>query len=393
MNGKIFVVDGSGGLHSLSEQEFGAEDDFQALLEKYPDLLPGDQINEAAPRRWLLVSREYGVPDAEGATNRWSLDHLFLDQDAIPTLVEIKRRSDTRLTNARREVVGQMLDYAANAVVYWPVETMRAKFEAACYERGESALEVIGGFIGDVAGHDSMESVEAVVDTFWNRVDTNLRAGNIRLIFVADQIPLELKRIVEFLNTYMTPVEVLAVELRHYAGADANGQPIKTLVPQVIGLTAAARPSAQRETRQWDELSFLQELETKRNLNGANVTRRIIEWVGHNSLQIKWGTRPTGGSLKPVLSHAGTEHKLPYVTTEGHLWINLAGLKARPPFNNESKIAELLSRLNKVEGVVLTDEALNKKWISVRLSALTSEASQRELLSVLDWMIAEIKSI
>ena len=54
--------------------------------------------------------------------NRWSLDHLFLDQEGIPTLVEVKRGTDTRI---RREVVGQMLDYAANAIVYWPVEELR----------------------------------------------------------------------------------------------------------------------------------------------------------------------------------------------------------------------------------------------------------------------------
>jgi hypothetical protein len=32
----------------------------------------------------------------------------------VPTLLEVKRSSDTRI---RREVVGQMLDYAANGVV------------------------------------------------------------------------------------------------------------------------------------------------------------------------------------------------------------------------------------------------------------------------------------
>jgi hypothetical protein len=36
-----------------------------------------------------------------------------LDQDAILTIVEVKRSTDTHV---RREVVGQMLDYAANAV-------------------------------------------------------------------------------------------------------------------------------------------------------------------------------------------------------------------------------------------------------------------------------------
>jgi hypothetical protein len=70
-----------------------------------------------------LVSREVAVPSEEDGHDRWSLDHLFLDNEAVPTLVEVKRRRDTRI---RREVVGQMLDYAANAVVYWPVERLRA---------------------------------------------------------------------------------------------------------------------------------------------------------------------------------------------------------------------------------------------------------------------------
>src|SRR5262249_51904139 len=90
----------------------------------YPNLLPGDQMDRAAPRRWLLISREMGVPSQEDGGNRMFLDHLFLDQDAIPTLIEVKRSSDPGI---RREVVGQMLDYAANAVVYWPVEAVRAR--------------------------------------------------------------------------------------------------------------------------------------------------------------------------------------------------------------------------------------------------------------------------
>ena len=67
------------------------------------------------------------VPSEEGGGWRWSLDHLFLDQDGIRTLVEVKRSTDSRI---RREVVGQMLDYAANAVVYWPVEEIRSTFRS-----------------------------------------------------------------------------------------------------------------------------------------------------------------------------------------------------------------------------------------------------------------------
>jgi hypothetical protein len=55
----------------------------------------------------VLVGREAALPDDHDAAARWSVDHLFLDQDAVPTLGEVKRSSDTQI---RREVVGQMLD-------------------------------------------------------------------------------------------------------------------------------------------------------------------------------------------------------------------------------------------------------------------------------------------
>jgi hypothetical protein len=55
------------------------------------------------------------------------------------------------------------------------------------------------------------------------------------MIFVADSIPPELKRVVEFLNQQMDPAEVLALELRQYVG-----EGLRTLVPRVIGNTAIA---------------------------------------------------------------------------------------------------------------------------------------------------------
>ena len=98
----------------------------------------------------------------------WSLDHLFIDQEGIPTLVEVKRSSDTRI---RREVVGQMLDYAANAVVYWPVEDLRARFESRCDNVDERPDEVLSEFLN--------QTLE--IGEFWLQVKTNLQAGRIHL--------------------------------------------------------------------------------------------------------------------------------------------------------------------------------------------------------------------
>lgn len=65
---------------------------------------------------------------------------------------------------------------------------------------------------------------------------TNLEAGRIRLVFVADRIPSSLLRIVEFMNGQMDPCEVLAVELRQYLHQSGDDT-IRTLVPRVHGRT------------------------------------------------------------------------------------------------------------------------------------------------------------
>jgi hypothetical protein len=57
-----------------------------------------------------------------------------------------------------------------------------------------------------------LDRENADVDEFWSTVATNLKAGRVRLMFVADVIPPELKRVIEFLNEQMNPAEVIGLE-------------------------------------------------------------------------------------------------------------------------------------------------------------------------------------
>lgn len=133
MSGGIFLLRGEDDLVPMREAPYDSEDILQELLARFPDLLAGDQLPRSEARRWILIARESALPDSEDAGGRWSVDHLFLDQDAVPTLVEVKRSSDTRI---RREVVGQLIDYAANAVIYWPIEMLRVSFESRLEREG-----------------------------------------------------------------------------------------------------------------------------------------------------------------------------------------------------------------------------------------------------------------
>jgi hypothetical protein len=223
VSGGIFVLNGED-LVAMHERPYDSEDLLQTLVAKYPDLLAGGDELAGSSRRWLLVKREAGIPDSGAGGSRWSLDHLFLDQEAVPTLVEVKRSDDTRI---RREVVGQMLDYAANGVVYWPAERLRSDFETRCARDGREPEEVFEESLGD----------EMDPDRFWEEVEQNLRSGRVRLIFDSNLIPSELRRVIEFLNERMSPTEVLGVEIKQYV---STGD-LKTLVPRIVGQTEEAR--------------------------------------------------------------------------------------------------------------------------------------------------------
>lgn len=210
-------------LVALAAAPYEAEAALQRLLEHYPQLLAGYQMDRADPRRFVLVCRETPVADHEGGSGRWSLDHLFLDQDAIPTLVEVKRSSDTRI---RREVVGQLLDYAANGIQYWGEGVLEQLFERTCADKGQDPAEVLEEVIGPDA--DARE--------FWSQAERNLRAGCLRLVFVADVIPAELAAVIEFLNDRMHDTDVYGVEVRRYGDADT----VECFVPRLIGATATA---------------------------------------------------------------------------------------------------------------------------------------------------------
>ena len=52
--------------------------------------------------------------------------------------------------------------------------------------------------LGELLGvDDQTEDLAERITQFWNKVEANLRDGNMRLLFVADELPRELKRLIE----------------------------------------------------------------------------------------------------------------------------------------------------------------------------------------------------
>jgi len=381
MSNGMYVIQDSAELVALAEQPYDSEDFLQRLLEDHPGLLAGDQIDPASPRRWLLAKREVAIADAEGGGGRWWLDHLFLDQDGIPTLVEVKRSTDTR---ARREVVGQMLDYAVNALRCWSVEYIRGAFEETCAQKGKSPAAVLHEFLDP----------DADPEAYWQQVKTNLQAGRLRLLFVADAIPTELRRVVEFLNAQMDPAEVLAVEIRQFAG-----ESLRILVPRVVGHTGEAerlKGTTRRPARQWDERSFLDELTRKVGPEQVRVARGILEWAAQQGLSVSWGRGSTGGTFTVFLQVANTRHTVCCVhtgwgSTPPGIETQFQYQAGKPPFDDENRRRELLRRFNEIPGVELPADSIDRRP-SIPLGSFVTPESFEALLSVFSWCVAQVRS-
>lgn len=359
----------------MNEEPYNSEDLLQTLLAKYPSLLAGNQIDPNAPRKWLFIEREAGVPSIDGGGGRWSADHLFLDQDAIPTIVEVKRSADTRI---RREVVGQILDYAANAVVYWPVDRLRERFAKT---HGERADQILNEFLDN----------QVEPEMFWQQANKNLQDRNIRLLFVADEIPPELQRIVEFLNEQMDRTEVLAVEIKQFKGSDRTG-----LVPRVIGHTAEAQqkklPASSASSR-WNEDLFVQAMKEHAGTDEANLTEKIFDWTKENKFRITWAK----ASFSARMDYGAEFAHIPFVVyaqgkDRGKIEIPFKRMGLRnPPFDTEQKRLEFLHRLNKIPHVNLPEDGITR-YPTFSLSALRDEQDLSRFLQVIDWTTQEVRS-
>jgi hypothetical protein len=369
----IFLRSQDGSLVPLRSELYESEDQLQALLAESPELLLGETVEGDSPQRYLFVQREAGVPEGLGQPDRWFVDHVFLDGEGVPTLVEVKRSTNTQV---RREVVGQMFEYAANILAHWPPERIRAEFEARCAQAGP-----------DVKPVDEVRNVsESEYEEYWTQVKTNLSAKKLRLVFVADEIPPTLQTIVEFLNEQMREAEVLAVEVKQH-----KGDGLTVLTTQIIGRTATAQSTKSvAEKREWDEESALKELRDSGQSEAATVAERLLRWAEGHHLELEWPrTTKIGGPYFLLTGPDGGRTKPFSFGTDGRLWVSLDELRRLPPFDQDQARVEFVRRMGAAANTPVEDNIVDRHGKSFLLSRLSSPESYAKAVAALDWFVEQ----
>jgi hypothetical protein len=232
--GQVYRMDADRKTLPLKRFDCRNEDkDLQQLLQNNLDLLPGDQIkvDQEQDLRWLLIKREMPAINAASGEQGLYIDFLLADQYGIPTIVECKRHADGR---TRREVIAQVLEYAACGHYYWEESELLSHAENSA-GGDEKLKDKLGKLIG----------TETSPQEFFHTVKENLKSSKIRCIFFLEDSPLELRNLVEFLNAQMTDIDLLIVEARQY---ELLPEGERIVVPWVFGYSEKAR-AAKRKSK------------------------------------------------------------------------------------------------------------------------------------------------
>jgi hypothetical protein len=226
------------------------EEQLERLLEESPDLLPADE-----GRPVLYLRRQFPL-----GSN--TVDMVGIDQDGRIAIVECKLEANRE---ARRMVVGQILEYAA-------------QLRGMEMEEFESLMTVDPAHPFSEAVRNRVSAVDWSEEQFRVGIKNSLERGSFRLVIAVNGITEELKGILEYLRD-RGGVSIEALELKQFTYGMHE-----ILVPQMYGQVAAVKGNGARggQVRTLDEVCA----NAKDPVTGRRLRRFVDAWcaAGHEAV-------------------------------------------------------------------------------------------------------------
>jgi hypothetical protein len=340
---------------------YAAETELQELLAESPEVISMDEIRPGSGPL-VAVVREFSLPVGY-------IDILAFTARGDIAIIECKLEKNPQ---AKREVIGQILDYSAHL---WGMsyEDLDQKIQSM---KNCSLVDLVREHAGEGDWNE---------EEFRANVQSVLDQGNFILTIAVNEINDELHRIIRYVNSAGEPAfSFAALEMKRF-----NKSKVEMLIPHVFGPVHASVAKPKSATNQWNETSFFEALRASDPSVGS-VARQILEWATPRMTRIWWGKGSQLGSFVPVYNHHGRDHQLFAVYTYGAVEIYFQWYQYKSPFDNEEKLLEILRRLNEVEGVKIPVDAI-KRRPSIKLSLLSEQKALEKFLSIFDWMLDEIR--
>ena len=200
------------------------------------------------------------------------------------------------------------------------------------------------------------------------------------MIFVSDEIPSSLRRIIEFLNNQMAQTEVLAIEVKQYT--DAEGAHT-TVVPRLIGETEASKQTKSR-TRAGAPLDRDQLLAMLRGASADAETAgaALLDWAGgHPLIEVSWKRRTADVGVPRV-------PQILRIWNNGRLELRLRSLSDADPAWDDSRCDELIRRLEAIPDLRFEP---GRNWPKASIAALADRENHSAFVTVIDDVVRQLK--
>ena len=346
---KILLIDGRK-VTPLNKTEFTGEGKLQDYLEEYPTLIPLGDIVESASDL-ICIGREVGAGSG-------SMDLLCIDKDGLLTVVETKLR---RNREARREVIGQIIEYAS-CVSQWAADDvyrLASEYFAKSTRVPESYKgKTLEAIMQEIIGPELLD------EDFRTKIEQNLRDGRIRLIIAVDELIEPLRATVTFLNSHSN-FDILLLQVTDFQESEAK----KVLVPLLFGYSTKSGGGG-RGTKHWDEVSFLADTKNRCKPQITATVRRLFTFTKDNADGISWGKGVSYGSFTFRKSRHGVLASVFTINSNGSGYIGFGPMVSAGV--NGDILRAFRAKLNEIPGINIPVEAVELgKFPSFTLETLT----------------------
>jgi hypothetical protein len=354
---KILVIEGDK-VTPLDKTKFTEEGKLQDYLEKYPSLIPLGETVEGASAL-LCIGREVGA--GPGA-----IDLLFIDKDGLLTIVETKLR---RNREARREVIGQIIEYASY-ISQWTTDKVYEIANAYL----KSNLDEVMGNVGQG---------EFSVKDFRPNIEQNLNNGNIRCIIAVDELIEPLQATVTFLNSY-SKFEILLLQVSNF---EEKGRDRKILAPSLFGY----KPLPSNEKRvQSTEDNFFEDARKRCNEDVVQAMEELYKFSEEKAAFIGWGT---GAARRSFLFH-GVKKGFSFfaIYSDGTIVNYVGGTETWATLDNEALKDFWATELTRRLEIDLPQNWKAYPWFNIRVSDLVQRNKLGEFKNAVLSLCQQIES-
>ena len=301
----------------LNEKHF-QENWLQKIIHKNPQILPIDDI-ESGFAPLISLGREI-------STSVGYIDNLYISPNGYLTIVETKL---WRNPEAKREVVGQIIDYAKE-LTNWNFTKLNdgVKNSSQLYNNNSKGIiELIKDF-ENIEEHEEYKIID--------NIERNLKRGRFLLLIVGDGIRESVEEMVDFLsNTPQIQFTLGLVELQFYKNPNVEGEliAIPNLITRTREITRAivkienstngnvtietdfieekVKPITARTTITEDD--FFEQLQQNTDYESAEFAKHILATVKEKGYFVEWRQ---GAFVAKILDPNGSGSKITLFVTD-----------------------------------------------------------------------------